>query len=392
MMNSFCKTPGIPYFPRVFLFIILLASAGIIPGCKTYTAFNAVFNPEWEKFKKASAGTPRLEYLHSFPVIHLYGTPAEMGRQYGSILQKQLKGLDYISSRFFPENKLNEFLQTAMEAEPHLPDETIEFISGMSDSSGVDYYKLLAVNTVPRVSCSVLAVWGEATEDENLIMGRNADYDFKRINKALGIIVVKHPDNGYATVSSSFLGLAGTFTGINEKGVCYGNMLVYNGNEENNSEGGLPIQLLMQKAAETQNSAKGMIDYLTSRNHIIPINVMCADKDEAIVAELGTGNFAIREGDKGVLAATNYFYSSGMFEKAENDERLSSLMQHAKNQYGKFRLKNMKNAMHEARKPGENLQCVLFEPAKMLIHVSMNKVPASKGPFITFDVKELLEK
>jgi hypothetical protein len=376
---------------RIQLFLFFFLSACIFSGCKMFTAFNTVLNPEWEDFNSSPKGTPRLEYIHTFPVIHLYGTPAEMGMQYGSILQKQLIALDYISTRFFPDNKLNEFLNIATKTEKQLPVETLEFITGMSGSSGVDYYKLLAVNTVPRVSCSVLAAWDEATEDGDLMMGRNADYNFKRINKALGIIVVKHPDNGYATVSSSFLGLAGTFTGMNEKGVCYGNMLVYNGNEENNSEGGLPIQLLMQTAAENQSSAQGMIDYLTSQKHIIPINVMCADKNEAIVAELGLTNFAIREGNKGVLAATNYFYTSGMFEKPENDKRLSVLMQSAKKHYGKFKLKHLKEAMHEARKPRENLQCVLFEPAKMLIHVSMNKVPASKGPFQTIEIMELLK-
>jgi hypothetical protein len=376
---------------RIQLFFFFFLSACIFSGCKMFTAFNTVLNPEWEDFNSSPKGTPRLEYIHTFPVIHLYGTPAEMGMQYGSILQKQLIALDYISTRFFPDNKLNEFLNIATKTEKQLPVETLEFITGMSGSSGVDYYKLLAVNTVPRVSCSVLAAWDEATEDGDLMMGRNADYNFKRINKALGIIVVKHPDNGYATVSSSFLGLAGTFTGMNEKGVCYGNMLVYNGNEENNSEGGLPIQLLMQTAAENQSSAQGMIDYLTSQKHIIPINVMCADKNEAIVAELGLTNFAIREGNKGVLAATNYFYTSGMFEKPENDKRLSVLMQSAKKHYGKFKLKHLKEAMHEARKPRENLQCVLFEPAKMLIHVSMNKVPASKGPFQTIEIMELLK-
>ncbi|MEE4284610.1 MAG: C45 family peptidase [Mariniphaga sp.] len=389
-MKRFCKTLRISGILRVFPVIILLACAGILPGCKTYTAFHAVFNPEWNEFNKASSGTPRLEYFHSFPVIHLYGTPSEMGRQYGSILQKQLKGLDYITTRFFPENRLNEFLQTATKSEPHLPVETIEFISGMSGSSGVDYHKLLAINTVPRVSCSVLAVWGDATENGELLMGRNADYDFKRINKALGIIVVKHPENGFATVSSSFLGLAGTFTGINEKGICYGNMLVYNGKEEDNSEGGLPIQLLMQTAAENQSSAKGMIDFLTSQKHVIPVNVMCADKNEAIVAELGIDNFAVREGNKGVLAATNYFYTSGMFAKPDNDKRLSGLMINARKNYGKFKLKHLKTAMHQARKPNENLQCVMFEPAQMLIHVSMNKVPASKGPFYTINVNDLL--
>jgi hypothetical protein len=391
-MKKFSKTLGMPEILKVLLFIILLASAGILPGCKIYTAYNAVFNPEWEDFNSLPKGTPRLEYIHTFPVIHLYGTPAEMGLQYGSILHKQLESLDYISTRFFPDYKLNEFLKIAKETEKQLPVETLEFIAGMSVSSGVDYYKLLAVNAVPRVSCSVLAIWNEATEDGNLMMGRNADYDFKRINKAIGIIVVKHPDDGYATIASSFLGLAGTFTGINEKGVCYGNMLVYNGHESEEFNGGLPVQLLMQSAAETQNSAKGMIEYLTSQRHIVPVNVMCADKNEAILAELGRENFAIREGDKGILAATNYFYSSGMFEKPENDKRLSVMMLKARDHYGKFKLKHLKDAMHQARKPNENLQCVLFEPAKMLMHVSMNKVPASKGPFHTIEINELLEK
>lgn len=391
-MKRFCKTLGISGILRVFLVIILSALAGIMPGCRTYTAFNTVFNPEWDEFQKAPSGSPRLEYFHSFPVIHLYGTPAEMGEQYGSILQKQLKALEFISGRYFPENKLNEFTQIAVETEKYLPRETIDFIAGMSHSSGVDYHKLLAINTVPKVSCSVLAVWGDATENRNLMMGRNADYQFKRINKALGIIVVKHPNNGFATVSSSFLGLAGTFTGINEKGVCYGNMLVYNGNEENSFKDGLPIQLLMQNAAETKSSAKQMIDYLTSQKHIIPVNVMVADKNEALVAELGSCNFAVREGNKGVLAATNYFYSPDMFSMPDNDRRLSVLMTSARNYYGKFKLQHLKNAMHQARQPNKNLQCVLFEPAEMRMHVSMNKVPASKGPFYAIEINELLEK
>ncbi len=52
----------------------------------------------------------------------------------------------------------------------------------------------------------------------------------------------------------------------------------------------------------------------------------------------------------------------------------------------------MKDAMHAASFKNKTLQCVIFEPEKMLIHVSMNKVPASKGPFIEFDVNELLKK
>lgn len=377
---------------RVFFFFVLLLQLGTFSGCRIYTSFNSILNPEWEKFEELPAGNPRLEYIHSIPVVHLYGTPAEMGRQYGTILKKQLEGLEFISTRFFSSKKMNEFLQIALETEKHLPDETLAFISEMAQSSGLDYYKLLAINAVPRVTCSALAIWGDATENGNLLMGRNADYVFKRINKALGLIVVKHPDNGNATVSSSFLGLAGAFTGINEKGVSYGNMLVYNGFEDEETTGGLPVQLLMQEAAETRNSAREMIEYLTAQNHVVPVSVMCADSNEAILAELGKTNFAVREGYNGVLAASNYFYSSGMFETPETDNRFSALMLKARDHHGAFNLDNLKDAMHAARKPNETLQCVLFEPGKMLMHVSINKVPATKGPFISFSIPELLEK
>lgn len=377
---------------RVLFFYFLILQIWTFNGCTIYSAFDSVFSPEWENFEQLSAGNPRLEYIHSIPVIYLYGTPGEMGSQYGTILKKQLEGLEYISTRFFSKKKVNEFLQTAIEAEKYLPGETLEFLSKIAETSGVDYYKLLAINTVPRVTCSTLAVWDDATEDGELLMGRNADYAFKRINKALGLIVVKKPDYGYATVSSSFLGLAGAYTGINEKGVSYGNMLVYNGFEDEETSGGLPVQLLMQSAAETNNSAREMIEYLTAQKHVVPVSVMCADSNEAILAELGKTNFAVREGSNGVLAASNYFYSSGMFEKPETDNRFSALMLKARDHHGKFNLKHLKDAMHAARKPNETLQCVLFEPAKMQMHVSINKVPATKGPFITFDIPELLSK
>ncbi|SHJ85055.1 Acyl-coenzyme A:6-aminopenicillanic acid acyl-transferase [Tangfeifania diversioriginum] len=364
----------------------------LLSGCSTYKAFNTVFNENWDNEFPNKGGTPRLKYYEGIPVIHLYGGPQEMGRQYGSILQKQLNALAYISEKFFPEKTLNSYFEKATKLKEQLPPETVAFITGMAENSGVEYLKLLALNTVPKATCSVLAVWGDATNDGQLLMGRNADYNFKKINKALGLTVVKHPHHGYATVASSFLGLAGTFTGINEKGVCYGNMLVYNGFEDEDKFDGLPVQLAMQYAAEKAGSADEMIKILTEQQHLVPVNVMCADSTEALLAELGQQNFAIRKGSKGVLAASNYFYSPGMFEETVTDKRFSQLMLEARDNYGTFNFGNLKKAMHAARKPRENLQCILFEPAKMQIHVSMNRVPATKGPFIPLDVKKLLSE
>jgi isopenicillin-N N-acyltransferase like protein len=378
---------------RILIFASLLSVASqLISGCKVYRAYDTVFSKKWDKDKTIPEGMPRIEYHHSIPVIHLYGTPYEMGSQYGILLENQLEGLLMIVNRFFPEKVINKYMEFAGEVEKMLPPESLAFISGMAETSGADYKKILTLNTVPKTTCSTLAVWGDATHDGNLLMGRNADYIFKKINKGLGIIVVKHPSVGYATISSSFLGMAGAFTGMNEKGVCYGNMLVYNGFEDKNKTDGLPIQILMQNAAEKSDSAEEMIDLLTKEDHLTPINVMCADSCEAIVAELGQDNFACRKGEKGILAASNYFYSEKMYKNFDNDPRYSLLMIKARDNYGMFNLDHLQEAMHDARKPNQNLQCVLFDPARKIMYVSMNKVPASRGPFFSFDLIKLIKR
>ncbi|MBW6533850.1 MAG: hypothetical protein K0B11_02470 [Mariniphaga sp.] len=82
-------------------------------------------------------------------------------------------------------------------------------------------------------------------------------------------------------------------------------VFIFYGFEDKETTGGLPVQLLMQEAAEIKNSAREMIEYLTTQNHVVPVSVMCADSNEAILAELGKTNFAVREGYNGVL--NNYF-------------------------------------------------------------------------------------
>ena len=377
-------------FKKLRYIVFALAGIVLLSGCKIYTAYNDVMHSHLEASATARKEEPRLEVMNGIPVLHLYGTSAEMGSQYGTILKKQLVSVVYMVEKVFPVRLQKKYLAFADDAEKVLPKEFKDFITAMSESSGVEYRILLAFNMVPKTTCSVLAVWDNATPDGHLLMGRNADYSLKKINKALGIIVVKHPKTGNATVASSFIGLVGSLTGINEKGVCYGNMLVYNSMKDTTRIDGLPIHLQMQIASEHTATAREMIMFLTQRKHMIPINVMCADTTEAIIAELGVTHFAIREGRKGVLASSNYFYSPSLYCEPDIDKRFACLMLNARDHYGKFNLEHLQDAMYDARVPNKNLQCVLFEPSKMLMHVSMNKVPASKGPFHSVDIRKLL--
>ncbi|MBN1926520.1 MAG: hypothetical protein JW798_11860, partial [Prolixibacteraceae bacterium] len=88
-----------------------------------------------------------------------------------------------------------------------------------------------------------------------------------------------------------------------------------------------------------------------------------------------------------------YFYSSGMFAETYDCDRFTGLLLDARENYGSFDLEQMKKSLHKARrKGGRNMQSVIFEPSLNKMHVSMNKVPATLGPYIGFDVKELFSR
>nr|HPR31927.1 C45 family autoproteolytic acyltransferase/hydrolase [Prolixibacteraceae bacterium] len=197
-------------------------------SCKIYSEYAHILQLQKNGMSEVQLGVPRLERIETATVVHLYGEPYEMGHQYGSLLKEHLISLTEIVRELFPEKAIQKYISIAQQAEDNLSVSFREELQGMVDASGVEYRYLLALNLIPMVDCSVLAVWDEATPDGELIMGRNADYLFGSINKAIGLIVVKHPRDGNATVMVSFLGMLGGFTGMNDQGVCYGNMLVHN--------------------------------------------------------------------------------------------------------------------------------------------------------------------
>lgn len=384
-----CRSVSISHYAKFSFLAVLIVFS--LTGCKMYSACKHIVALHQQEFISTEKGKPRIEYIHSMPIVHVYGTPREMGLQYGTILKEQLNSLIELANQLFPERKIEEYLATGQAASPNLSAKMWEELKGISEASGVDMNYLLAINLVPRTSCSALAVWDEATIDGHLLMGRNADYAFKSVNKALGLIVVKHPKEGYATVTVTFLGMIGGYSCMNETGLSYGNMLVHNGKDKTIDTKGLSIQLIMQTCGERFSTAREMADFISKQVLLTPNNVMCADMNEAIVVEASQEKSEIREGQKGILAATNYFLSPGLYDGYVPCNRFGKLMLDAKSNYGNYTVEKLEKAMFEARRKGQNLQCVIMEPATRTLYISINKVPASKGPFTPIHLDELIK-
>lgn len=385
MRRSIFRPGRIVLFPLLIVLFIAFTQCAIVTHVTLLSKFQ---NNRYTPVEEISRG--RLGYLASYPVVHLYGTPEEMGRQYGSLLKPQLQSFFAILESVFSEKDMAEYLQLAAEAGPFLPEEIQTEIRAVAEASGISYNHLVALNVATKVACSTLAAWGESTVDGQLIMGRNADYKSKGMNKYLGLIVVRHPEDKLQSIHITYLGLAGGFSGMNSRGVSYGNMISYNAKDDSVNTKGLPVQLAMRMAGETASTADEYAAFMLNKTLMVPNIVMVADAEKAVITEHTPSEGERREGTKGILASTNFFHNEDLSVKYEPDKRYSILQNEINAHYGKFTVDRMKSVMYTIRgRKRRNLQCVVLEPSQMRLHISINKIPASKGPFKEVDALEL---
>lgn len=367
-----------------------LAAAGMGLSCKAIDGWLAY--EEIGSAMRTPRETPpaRMDVLGRVPVVHVYGTPRQMGAQYGTLLRRPLRALSRCLHAFLSDESRARMLGYARRNEKHLPPDVREQLKAIAAAAGLPYDEVVALNVVPKLSCSALAVWGRARgPGGELIMGRNADYFSLGFTDRGMLVVVQHPADGLAVASVNFLGMVGAFTGINARGVAFGNMLVFNAAGPEEQDRGLSIQLAQHLAARRAATAPEMARILRSQQHVIPMNVMVADAGQAIVVELGLKGTALRKGATGILVASNYFHSPALHSAPERCPRYESLLDAARRHRGRLGVKEMKAALHTARIDGMNLQAVVFEPAEMRMHLSINRVPASAGPYVTLDLRKL---
>ena len=97
------KTASVGYI------LLLMVALLLFSQCKIYTAYKDILSLHHEELTSDEKGKPRLEYFNSIPIIHVYGSPYEMGFQYGSLLKSQLNSLSELARDLFSAKRLNEF-------------------------------------------------------------------------------------------------------------------------------------------------------------------------------------------------------------------------------------------------------------------------------------------
>ncbi len=388
----------------------------------------------------------RRETVAGYTVVHLEGTPYQMGRQHASLLREELRaGLKEIEENLLLKAMFalaRAYELDALARALSLP-ELVEECEGMVAEMGSEGWtldKCLVLNFGDAVAefvktgvpggedlapgCAQLAAAGPATEDGRLYHARILDWSRIEYIIKYPVILVRRPAGGIPHVVIGFPGNLSPYQGMNAEGITLAS------NEVNPRDGGVHdrvgvshVQLLGRLLGQARTlDAVGAA--LQRANHMTLETIVASDgkSGRAAVFELAPQALAVRELDADGLAyATNHFVSppTAPLDAEPTPEhtalRLLRLEQLARrggagSLHGALGpaalvrlMRDRRNAKTGEESPAETfddgktlatngaLYQLVFDPAARRFWVAAGKVPIPAQPFTGFSLDALLE-
>ena len=162
------------------------------------------------------------------PVVHLSGTPYQLGRQHGEALREDVRASvtqilgyfrRYLKIPLIDAWAINWWLDSAWrQSMPFIPPDYLEELRGLADGSGVPLRELVRLHAIPdrTYSCSNFAAWGKATAGGRLIHVRNLDWNIEAGIQRYAVVFVVRPSGKRAFINVGWAGFIGVLTGVNE--------------------------------------------------------------------------------------------------------------------------------------------------------------------------------
>ncbi|NOX54331.1 MAG: peptidase C45 [Planctomycetes bacterium] len=343
-----------------------------------------------------------LERIDGQLVLHLKGTPYEMGYQHGALLKEHVRSnLDYLL-RVKGDTELAQIGPLKLKPADairliigiqhrHVPKKYFEEMEGLARGSGVPVGDVHLTNFIPELfHCSGFALMNSATKDGTLYHGRVLDYAIDWRLQEHAVIIVAEPEGGIPFVNVSFAGFIGSVTGMNAAHVSIGEM----GGGGLGKWDGVPMAFLVRDVLETAQDLDAAIRVFRDRPRTCQYFFVIADAktNRAIGMEASADRFElIRPGQEHPLLPEPV--PDCVLLSA--DERYKELVRRVKAGHGQFTAQSALRLMDRPVAMSSNLHNVLFEPKSTRFWVaiaSKDGQPAATQPYHRFQLSELLKR
>lgn len=351
------------------------------------------------RYPEAKSGPAELRYRDGIPVLEVYGTPDEIGKQSAELAIKaaprlveypkdclRALGLDFAWPTIVGMGK---------RMLPNFPEPYSDELASLTKHSGLNGDFLVAGNTLFDIKkffgCSTVAIEAARSETGSIMLGRNLDFPTLGYLNNYTLVTVYHPTGKHSWASVGFPGVIGCLSGMNDAGLTVNVLEVYSaadGSERMNLEG-VPYALCYRRVLEECSTIDEAVALLRSMKRTTCTNLAVADPNGTAVLEVTTKQVVVRRAENAVCAATNHFVSDSLqtwsgcyrYKILRDLEKLPTVS-----------LKDVRRALHEVNQGTLTLQTMIWEPATKKLHLAIGPCPTSRQPMHTLELAELFKK
>jgi hypothetical protein len=349
----------------------------------------------------ARCGDGWLELIDGYPVLHLKGTPYEMGYQQGALLKEKVRqnfhnllvvrGGQTVSLGPLKVKPRAVIEQITAIQKKYVPEKYYEEMAGLAAAAGLDESDVVCGNFIPELfHCSGFAIMNRATRDGTLYHGRVLDYAIDWGLQEHAVLVVAEPDGGIPFVNVTYAGFIGSVTGMNARHVSIGEM----GGRGLGHWSGIPMAFLVREVLSGAEDLDQAIGIFRDNPRTCQYFYVIADgkSNRAVGMEASWNKFTlVRPGESNPLLPSPVedavLLSAG--------DRYTELVRRVRQGYGQFDAEGARRLMDCPVAMKSNLHDVLFEPKSTRLWVanaSPDKKPAAEQKYHAFQLTELLKR
>lgn len=349
----------------------------------------------------ARCGQGFLESIDGYRVLHLKGTPYEMGYEHGALLKEHIRdNMHYLLDVKARERKLkfmglevpprNVILAIVQRERPYVPRAYLDEMDGVADGAGVSRDDIRVCNFIPELfHCSGFAIMNKATRDGTLYHGRVLDYSIDWHLQEHAVLIVAKPNGGVPFVNVTYAGFIGSVTGMNADHVSIGEM----GGKGQFHWDGVPMALLVREVLERARTLDDAVAIFRDQPRTCQYFFVVADgnTNRAVGMEASWNKFqVVKPGEANELlphpVRDAVLLSAG--------DRYKELVRRVEAGYGTFDAESARKLMDCPVAMKSNLHDVLFAPAATkfwVANASADRKPAATQPYHAFLLTELLQ-
>lgn len=349
----------------------------------------------------ARCGEGWLEEINGYPVLHLKGTPYEMGYQQGALLKELVRSnlqnivaleedntVEVAGVTLKPSDAIKSIVTIQT---PFVPEKYFQEMEGLAAGAELDVEQVRLANFLPELfHCSGFAIMNSATEDGTLYHGRVLDYAIDWGLQDHAVIVVAEPEGEIPIVNVTYAGFIGSVTGMNVRSVSIGEM----GGGGVGYWRGMPMALLVREALQRGETLEEVLTIFRETPRTCEYFYVVADgkTNEAVGMEASHDVMeVIRPGASHALL-THPVPDCALLSAGD---RYEELVRRVRENFGKFTPELAMRLMDRGVAMKSNLHNVLFEPKTTRFWVSnasSDRQPAADQPYHAFQLTELLSR